>query len=234
MADDDETGSDPSDQAATAARARANRMTMVQRLLEAGTIRSDSVAGAMTAVARHRFVEDSTVDEAYADDAIIVKRDPDGTAISSASQPTMVAAMLEMCRLAPGHRVLEIGTGTGYNAALLADLVGSDGLVLSIELDPELAAAARRRLAGLDHVEVITGDAVSGYPANAPYDRVIATTGAPGIAPAWIDQLVDGGRLVVPVVGADGIGAVSCQVNGPDGLREVVSLPCGFLPMRSA
>lgn len=224
---------------------RAGRLAMVERLLLAGVVRTDSVAAAMTSIPRHRFIADSTIDEAYADHAVIVKRDRAGTAISSASQPTMVGAMLELCQLEPGHRVLEIGTGTGYNAALLAHLVGPDGLVVSVELEADLAEAARHRLgrlapdlgprAGdLADIVVVTGDAVVGHAAEATYDRVIATTGAPGIAPAWIDQLGDGGRLVVPVVDANGIGAVTCQVKGPDGLVEVASLPCGFLPMRSA
>lgn len=255
MADDGEPDDDRANQDADvdADRARSGRVDMVERLLAAGTIRTDSVADAMTAIPRHRFIADSTIDAAYADDAVIVKRDHAGTAISSASQPTMVAAMLELCQLEPGHRVLEIGTGTGYNAALLAHLVGPDGLVVSIELEADLAEAARGRLGrltreldppvgglagdlagGLAEIVVVTGDAVVGHDTNVPYDRVIATTGAPGIAPAWIGQLCVGGRLVVPVVGADGIGSVTCQVKGPEGLTEVASLPCGFLPMRSA
>lgn len=251
MADDGEPDDDRAYQDADvdADRARSGRVGMVERLLAAGTIRTDSVADAMTAIPRHRFIADSTIDAAYADDAVIVKRDHAGTAISSASQPTMVAAMLELCQLEPGHRVLEIGTGTGYNAALLAHLVGPDGLVVSIELEADLAEAARGRLdhlagepgppagdlaGGLAEIVVVTGDAVVGHDTNVPYDRVIATTGAPGIAPAWIGQLCVGGRLVVPVVGADGIGSVTCQVKGPEGLTEVASLPCGFLPMRSA
>ncbi len=190
----------------------------------------------MAAVPRHRFIDGVTVEKAYANEAIMVKRDDAGTAISSASQPTIVAAMLELSGLQPGHRVLEIGTGTGYNAALLATIVGVGGLVVSIELDEDLADAARARLSdlGLDRVRVVTGDGAIGHPADEPFDAIVVTTGAPSVAPAWAAQLAVGGRLVVPVVGADGIGTISCLVKEADGLDEIATLPCGFLPMRSA
>jgi len=209
---------------------------MVDRLRSAGTLRSPSVAEAMTAVPRHRFIDGATIDEAYADEAIVVKRDAAGTAISSASQPTIVAAMLEMSGLSPGRSVLEIGTGTGYNAALLATIVDAGGLVVSVELDADLAEAARGRLSdlGLDRVEVVTGDGATGHPSHQPYDAVVVTAGAPRIEPAWVDQLAVGGRLVVPVVGGDGIGTISCLVKRADGLDEIATLPCGFLPLRPA
>ncbi len=188
----------------------------------------------MASVPRHHFIDGVSIEEAYADNAIVVKRDDAGTAISSASQPTIVAAMLELSGLQPGHRVLEIGTGTGYNAALLATIVGVRGLVSSIELDDDLAEAARSRLSnlGLDRVDVVTGDGAAGRPSDQPFDAVVVTTGAPRIEPAWIEQLAVGGRLVVPVVGADGIGEISCLAKRADALDEIATLPCGFLPMR--
>ncbi len=228
--------------------AEAARATMVDGLRAAGTLRSPAVAEAMATVPRHRFIDGATIEEAYANEAIVVKRDAAGAAISSASQPTIVAAMLEMSGLhsdrrpgqhpaqTPGRSVLEIGTGTGYNAALLATIVGADGPVVSVELDDDLAEAARGRLSGLglDRVEVVTGDGAAGHPSHQPYDAVVVTAGAPRIEPAWVDQLAVGGRLVVPVVGDDGIGTISCLVKRADGLDEIATLPCGFLPLRPA
>lgn len=215
----------------------AARAAMVAKLRADGALTSPAVAEAMASVPRHAFidVESLTIEQAYADEAVIVKRDDQGVSISSASQPTMVARMLDLAELAPGQHLLEIGTGTGYNAALLATIVGSDGRVVSVELDPDLAASARARLEhqGLDGVEVVVGDGAAGHPHRQPYDRVVVTTGAPAVSPAWIDQLRIGGRLVVPVVGADGIGSVRCLVTGRDGVEETARIPCGFLPMRS-
>lgn len=215
------------------------RRAMVERLQAAGTVRSPAVARAMATVPRHRFIDDAGIEAAYADNAVVVKRDHAGTAISSASQPTMVATMLELSLLGPGHRVLEVGTGTGYNAALLATIVGAEGRVTSIELDEDLAEAARHRLMDLDldlgvgRVEVVTGDGAVGHTAGQPFDRIVITAGASAAAPAWIEQLAIGGRLVVPLVGADGIGEVSCQLKGAGGMDEIATVPCGFLPLRS-
>lgn len=211
------------------------RAQLVDRLVAAGAVRSEPIEAAFRAVPRHEFVERVAIETAYADIAIATKRTESGEAISSLSQPTMVATMLEHCHLAPGDRVLEIGTGTGYNAALIRYLVGVQHPVVTIELDDELAGMAERRLRrlGIDGVEVIVGDGASGYPDRAPYDCIIVTTGAPGVAPAWVDQLVDGGRLVAPIVDASGLGAVHCSAKRGADLQEEATVPCGFLPMRS-
>ena len=213
------------------------RAAMVERLRADGVVRTPAVGRALATVPRHDFIEVDGIDveRAYADVAVIVKTDEQGTAVSSASQPTMVATMLELCRLSPGHRVLEIGTGTGYNAALLATIVGADGLVVTVELDADLASTARERLErhGLTRVEVVVGDGAAGHPGPGPYDRIVVTTGAPRIAPAWVDQLRPGGRLVVPVVDRDGMGWVHCLVERDGRLEERTRVPCGFLPMRS-
>ena len=208
---------------------------MIARLRLEGALRTPVVQRALETVPRHRFVEAVSPEMAYADIAVTVKTNEAGTAISSASQPTIVAAMLELSDLGPGHGVLEIGTGTGYNAALLASIVGAEGRVVTVELDDDLAVAARERLHELDFadVEVVTGDGAAGHLQGAPYDRIIVTTGAPRIAGAWVDQLRDGGRLVVPVVNSDGVGKIHCLVRQGAGLEEVTSMPCGFLPMRT-
>lgn len=208
---------------------------MVARLSADGVLRTPAVRQALEAVPRHRFVEHVTIDEAYADDAVVAKVGEDGVAISAASQPTIVAAMLELAAPAPGSRVLEIGTGTGYNAALLATITGPAGVVVGVELDADLAAGARTRLdhLGLDRVEVVTGDGWDGHEPSAPYDLVVVTTGARAIAPAWVDQLGDGGRLVVPVVGDDGRGTLHQYTLEAGRLLEQATMPCGFLPMRA-
>lgn len=143
--------------------------------------------------------------------------------------------MLELTQLESDHRVLEVGTGTGYNAALLSRIVGPDGLVVTIELEEDLALTARSRLAdqGFGDVHVVTGDGAGGYPPAAPYDRVIVTTGAAMVAPAWVEQLGEGGRLVTPVVDSAGIGMIHCYVKQGSELDEVGTRPCGFLPMRA-
>ncbi|MGB6162216.1 MAG: methyltransferase domain-containing protein [Pseudonocardiaceae bacterium] len=119
---------------------------------------------------------------------------------SSCSQPSVVADMLNNLDLWPGQSVLEIGTGTGWNAALLANLVGAHGRVVTIEVDPCLAAGAQRALANAGyHPFVITADGLSGHSAGAPYGRVICTAAIRERVPwSWLDQLRPGGRLVTP------------------------------------
>src|SRR5262249_4990685 len=124
-----------------------------------------------------------------------------GVPVSSASQPAIVALMLEQLQLAPGLRVLEIGAGTGYNAALLAELVGPTGQITTIDIDSEIADEARSHLAVADYppVRVLSGDGCGGESAGALYDRVILTLGASDICPAWFEQLNEGGLLVLPL-----------------------------------
>jgi protein-L-isoaspartate(D-aspartate) O-methyltransferase len=138
---------------------------------------------------------------AYRDEAFVIKCGPDGLPVSSSSQPAMMAIMLDQLGLEPGHRVLEIGTGTGYNAAVMSTVVGPGGQVVTVDIDPELVARARSSLlaAGYDAVTVKCADGGYGDPAGAPFDRVIVTAGAWDIAPAWFSQLGPGGRLVLPL-----------------------------------
>src|SRR4029077_5346990 len=121
--------------------------------------------------------------------------------ISSSSQPAIMAIMLDQLALAPGQRVLEIGAGTGYNAALLCPLTGPGGTVVSVDIDDDLAAQARGHLAaaGYPQVTVVAADGAGGYPPGAPYDRVIATVGVADLAPAWLRQAGPGARIVVPL-----------------------------------
>jgi protein-L-isoaspartate O-methyltransferase len=148
--------------------------------------------------------------------------------------PTVMAGMLEALDLQPGHRVLEIGTGTGYNAALLCQRVGAHN-VASVELDPALADAARRALAELGlHPRVHVGDGAAGLAAAAPFDRIIATASADHIPPAWISQLSPTGAIVVDLRGS----LTGCLLRLTMTERDVaegafVNLPGAFMPLRT-
>jgi len=212
------------------------RMRMVALLKDAGVLATPSIEKAMRQVPRHLFVSQVDVHCAYLDEAVTVKHADDGSSMSSASQPTMVATMLEHLQIASGDRVLEVGTGTGYNAALLSVLAGETGSVVSVELEPDLAEGAQRILAHVaDHrVEVVTGDGQGGYRPRAPYDRVLVTTGAAEVADSWTEQLAAGGRLVVPIVEPHGVGSIVVFDKIAGELERGAESPCGFLPMRHA
>lgn len=214
----------------------ALRKQMVDRLRKAGAMTSPAVEHAMAQVPRHHFVAQIDVRGAYLDQAVMVKHDRDGSPISSASQPKIVAIMLEQLQVSPGHRVLEIGTGTGYNAALLGVLSGSSGVVVTVELERDLAEQAAQILAhlGYDKVDVVVGDGRDGYAQRAPYDRVIVTTGAREVASPWSNQLLDGGRMVVPIVNHNGVGSIVVFEKVSGELRRCAESPCGFLPIRDS
>lgn len=167
---------------------------------------------------------------AYADEAVALKW-AHGRALSSVSQPTMVASMLEMLDVHLGAHVLEIGTGSGYNAALLAELAGDEGLVVTVELDAKLAEIAGRQLdaTGYGAVEVHAADGRAGWSGSAPYDRIIATASAPRPEPCWVQQLGDGGRMVVPL--ARELEAVTFDKVEGELVRDG-SCPALFIPMR--
>lgn len=211
------------------------RDQLVEGLELAGHVSGGRVAAAFRSVPRHVFLPGIEPQRAYQDEAFPIKYDQGGLPISSSSQPAIMARMLEQLDVQPGQRVLEIGTGTGYNAALLAHLVGDAGAVVSIDIDADLVADGRERLAacGASRVTVGCGDGSEGWPEHAPYDRIISTVGAWDIAPAWMAQLAPHGRLVVPL-----------DLQGPqrsiafqpiDNHLESVSLVrCGFMRIRGA
>ncbi|WP_246400776.1 methyltransferase, FxLD system [Jiangella mangrovi] len=180
--------------------AAERRAALVERLREQGAIRTERVAAAVAAVPRHLFAPEVTLAEAYADDIVITKRGPRGEALSSVSAPWLQALMIEQAGLEPGMRCLEIGSG-GYNAALMAEVVGPDGDVTSVDIDADVVARARRCLtaAGTERVRVVHCDGEDGAPELAPYDRIIVTAGAWDVPPAWRSQLAPAGRLVVPL-----------------------------------
>jgi protein-L-isoaspartate(D-aspartate) O-methyltransferase len=163
------------------------RDQLVDGLLQAGHVSSERVAAAFRVVPRHVFVPGIEPERAYRDEAFPIKYDRGGRPVSSSSQPAIMARMLDQLDVQPGHRVLEIGTGSGYNAALLAHVVGETGAVVSVDIDADIAADARERLAacGVSQVTVGCGDGGLGWSEHAPYDRIIATVGAWDISPAW-------------------------------------------------
>ncbi|HEU0086852.1 MAG TPA: methyltransferase domain-containing protein [Pseudonocardiaceae bacterium] len=153
------------------------------------------------------FDVDAWLDQVYSDSTLVVQRRQtpggghDSLPTSSSTMPSLMIQMLEALDVHDGHRVLEIGTGTGYNAALLAHRLGSDN-VTSIDIDPDLVKAARQRLEELGHrPRLVAGDGLTGVPNHGPYDRIIATCAVPEIPLAWIEQLTPGGAMVVNVRG---------------------------------
>ena len=176
------------------------RARLVDGLRDSGRLCSAAVEEAFRTVPRHLFLPGVPLARAYADEAVAVQA-VDGVTTSSASQPSMMAIMLAQLDLRPGHRVLEIGAGTGYNAALMARIVGPQGHVVAVDIDEELVDGAARHLAaaGVADVELVCGDGALGHAPGAPYDRIILTVGSGDVRPEWIAQLAPGGRLLLPL-----------------------------------
>ncbi|HXW86630.1 MAG TPA: methyltransferase, FxLD system [Streptosporangiaceae bacterium] len=213
----------------------AARARMVKELRQLGHPLSPSVQDAFATVPRHVFVPEIGPAAAYRDEALVIKCGPDGLPVSSSSQPAMMAIMLDQLGLQPGHRVLEIGTGSGYNAAVMSEVVGPAGEVVTIDIDAELVARARASLlaAGTDTVTVYRADGGYGDPGGAPFDRIIVTAGAWDIAPAWLDQLVPGGRLVLPLSIRGVQLSVALEQVG-QGWLSTSACRCGFVRMLGA
>jgi protein-L-isoaspartate(D-aspartate) O-methyltransferase len=195
------------------------------------------VERAFRTVFRHQFVLGTPLEEAYAPRPVVTKRDSDGSALSSASAPTLVARMLGQLAAQPGERILEIGAATGFNAALLAELVGPHGHVVTIEYDRDLtegALDAITRTGYTDRVEVRCGDGALGAADRAPFDGIIVTVGAVTIPDAWWDQLTPVGRMIVPLrLHPSGLTrSLRLHRTSSDTAVSTQQLVCGFVPMR--
>ena len=220
------TESNPQDQA------NDLRNTLVAGLVRQGAIRNSAVREAFATVPRHRFVPQAALVTAYADRPVFIRWDAE-TPISSSTQPTMMAIMIEQLCLEPSNRVLEIGAGSGYNAAIMAHIVGDAGNVVTVDIDQDIVdeAAANLFKTGFHNVTCVCGDGFKGVPTGQPYDRVIVTVGAYDVSPHWVDQLKDGGILVAPLWfrGAN----LSVALRKEDGeLTGLSASPCTFIPIR--
>ena len=211
------------------------RERLAAEALRTSGVRDERIAAALRAVPRHLFLPHLPPEDAYLDDAIVTKRDAEGLPISSSSQPAIMAIMLDQLDLAPGQRVLEIGAGTGYNAALIRYIVGAPGAVTSVDIESDLAERARGHLAsaGYPDVTVVAADGAGGYPPGAPYDRIIATVGVSDLAPAWLHQAGPGARIVVPLDVRGSQLAVAFGRSGEHWASRSVA-PCGFMRMRGS
>ena len=220
-----------------AARPERLRDALVDGLVADGRIVSPEVARAFRTVPRHLFLPHLPVDEAYRDEAVATKWQ-DGVAVSSASQPSMMAIMLEQLAVRPGHRVLEIGAGTGYNAALMAELVAPGGSVVAVDIDEDLVTGAATHLTEARAAGVVlhTGDGALGYRPGVPYDRIVLTVGSWDIQPAWWEQLAPGGRLLLPlsVRGSQLSVALDLVPGPPAHLRGASVCSCAFVRLRGS
>jgi len=200
------------------------RRRMVAEQVEARGCRDQAVLAAMRRVPRHLFVDPALRERAY-DDAPL----PIGER-QTISQPYMVAIMTEALELAPGERVLEVGTGSGYQAAVLAEM---GAYVISLERIPVLAERARTVFESLGYahrVRVQVADGTLGWPGEAPYDAILVTAGAPQIPRPLVDQLATGGRLVLPM-GDDELQTLVRLRRRPEGLVEEYLGECRFVKL---
>ncbi|GAC1356467.1 MAG: hypothetical protein NVSMB31_17120 [Vulcanimicrobiaceae bacterium] len=210
------------------------RAQLADRLAREGTLRDPAVARAVRRVPRHLFTASSPIEVAY-DDRVIRLKEQDGVLISSLSQPAMIVEMLQQLDVHPGHRVLEIGTGSGYTTALLAELSGPSGLVVSIDLEADLVAQAVDCFdaLGYEHICAFAGDGAAGDLSRAPFDRILLTVCVNDIEPGWWDQISTGGRMVLPL-SFNGVQKSIAFAEEQGTLVSRSSIDCGFVMLRGA
>lgn len=214
------------------------RRRLLDGLRAAGQLRSPEVERAMDAVPRELFTPPATsLRDAYADQVVVLAADASGAPLSTVSQPAIVALMLEQLGVRAGDRVLEIGTGSGYNTALLAELTGPYGWVGSIDVDGRLVTGAAARLGELapgqgTTLDLRRGDGWLGAPDAAPFDRIESTVGVDDLPPAWCGQLAEGGLLVAPLWLRPGLELSVAMRRSGRLLHSDSVAPCGFLQLR--
>jgi protein-L-isoaspartate(D-aspartate) O-methyltransferase len=202
----------------------AERRRMVDQQLRARDIRSARVLDAMLAVPRHLFVPEPQRAEAYSDSPLPIGHE------QTISQPYIVAFMTQALDVGPAHRVLEIGTGSGYQAAVLGVLAKE---VYTIEIVPPLAERARATLSmlGYRNIQVRTGNGYLGWPEHAPYDRVMVTAAPDEVPPALLQQLKIGGLMAIPVGAVTGNQQLRILRRTATGTETLSTLPVRFVPM---
>jgi protein-L-isoaspartate(D-aspartate) O-methyltransferase len=233
---------------------------MVDRLIAEGALWSRLLISAFRTTPRHRFLDrvfqyqrkrnrwrevitrDPGPEELaliYTDRALITHLGSpispgSGTPISSSSQPSLMAQMLEDLQLAAGLRTLEVGAGTGYNAALMAHVVGT-GLVTSVDVDRNVLSEAWDHLRGFAErgVDLKHADGRAGYPDKAPFDRIIVTAATPDLEPAWLEQLSAHGRLLAPLTLAPGLASVVCGTVSEGVFQGRLTRAAYFMPLRA-
>ena len=200
--------------------------SLIGELEREGYLKTPRIRNALEKIDRADFVPEELRDEAYRNTAL-----PIGAG-QTISQPLVVAFMLELLRPEAGQKILDVGTGSGWVAGLLAELVGKKGRVISIERMPELSAAARRNLArygfvGSGVLLLLVGDGTKGWPEEAPYDRIIAAAAGTAVPAPWKEQLAVGGRIVAPV----GSRIVMLEKRQDGGFREEAYEGFSFVPL---
>jgi protein-L-isoaspartate(D-aspartate) O-methyltransferase len=200
------------------------RFSMVESQLRQRGIRDERLLAAMSKVPRHEFVSQQNWNEAYADHPIPIAEK------QTTSQPYMIAAMVQAAEIKPGDRVLEIGAGSGYQTAVLAELASH---VFAVERYASLTETAQKTLErlGYRNAKIVTGDGSLGLPESAPFDAIIVSAAAPSIPQALVDQLAVGGRLLIPIGEADQQVLQLVQRNADGGTSVHTLEGCRFVPL---
>jgi protein-L-isoaspartate(D-aspartate) O-methyltransferase len=200
------------------------RFSMVESQLRQRGIRDERLLAAMSKVPRHEFVSQQNWHEAYADHPIPIAEK------QTTSQPYMIAAMVQAAEIKPGDRVLEIGAGSGYQTAVLAELAGQ---VFAVERYASLTETAQKTLErlGYRNAKIVTGDGSLGLPEAAPFDAIIVSAAAPSIPQALVDQLAVGGRLLIPIGEAEQQVLQLVQRNADGGTSVHTLEGCRFVPL---
>jgi protein-L-isoaspartate(D-aspartate) O-methyltransferase len=203
----------------------ARRASLVEKLRRDRSLSSPATEAALLSVPREEFIPASLRDRAYDDEPLAIGAD------QTISAPHMVAIMTDALDVLPGQRILEVGTGSGYQAAVLARIVGSTGRVVSVERIPALAERARAAIrdAGATNVEVNISDGSVGHERDAPYDRIIVTASAPDVPPPLLDQLAPQGILLIPIGGRE-CELVRIRKTTTGFTRETLGA-CAFVPL---
>ncbi|MFI0721896.1 methyltransferase, FxLD system [Streptomyces sp. NPDC021224] len=210
------------------------REALAQRLVDSGHLRTKAVIDTFRSTDRHAFLPGVDLETAYKEDAVPTKHDEHGEMISCISAPSIVATQLEQLGARPGHKVLEAGAATGYNAALLGTIVSPCGQVWTLDVDQDLVAGASKHLAdaGIGNATAVMADGAAGLPEHAPYDRIIFTVGAGDVPVKILDQLASGGRLVLPMRIRGSISRSFAFERDGDTWKTVSCEMATFIPLR--